>query len=164
VRAISTCIPPIILSNGQSQSFHVEEEKELSLAAHQFCLQNSISSADCERIRVFHQQKCFPRDEIASNLLEGSEQSKDSDRDSVTVTVWEDRDRDRDRECVSGVEMLRDAEKIMISKPSRGVSSALPSPQLTRLRLQRVTRNSREGDETEAGRVRSIGREGGRRE
>jgi hypothetical protein len=56
------------------------------------------------------------------------------------------------RETVSGVEMRRDAEKkIMILKPWRGVSSALPSPQLTRLRLQRVTRNSREGDKREAG-------------
>jgi hypothetical protein len=95
VRAISTCITPVILSNGQSQSFHVEEEKELSLAAHQFCLQNSISSADCERIRVFHQQKCFPRDEITSNRLEGSEQSKDSDSDNES-------DRDSDRGIETG--------------------------------------------------------------
>jgi hypothetical protein len=73
----------------------VEEEKELSLAAHQFCLQNSISFAACERIRVFHQQKCFPRDEITSNRLEGSEQSKDSDSDNES-------DRDSDRGIETG--------------------------------------------------------------
>jgi hypothetical protein len=75
-------------------------------------------------------------------------------------------ERQRQRVCERDSVGGWDAKRCyMILKPSSGVSSALPSPQLTWLRLQRVTRNSREGDERGgAGYGPEAGREGGRRE